>query len=192
MMGGSGGGPFALACAHLLPKPMISSVGLFASAGPREAGPQHMSWVRRMMSLMSVYWPSGLQILLTILVRGFRLIATSGPAIKRIDAWLEAQGKKAQLNRKDEEVADENSDKGNEKKSRRTIEKRRNYLLQLLIEEPFAQGVDATVLEARLLTAKSWGFKFEDVEFNPVRIWHGTKDANSPIAVIRYLARRLP
>lgn len=43
VMGLSGGGPFALACAHALPKDIVAAVGLFASGGPWEGGTRHMS-----------------------------------------------------------------------------------------------------------------------------------------------------
>ncbi|EED14994.1 conserved hypothetical protein [Talaromyces stipitatus ATCC 10500] len=190
IMGGSGGGPFALACAHALPRHMVAGVGLFASAGPWEAGAHHMSLVRRMISTLAVYWPSGLGVLLSTSVRGLRAIATSGPIVRRIDAWLEAQDKKEKEN--EDAAASEEKSSATKLTKTKTLEERRNYLLRLLIDEPFAQSVDATVLEARLLSSQDWGFKFEDVDFDPVRIWHGAKDGNSPIAVIRYLAQRLP
>ncbi|KAJ5584491.1 uncharacterized protein N7459_004291 [Penicillium hispanicum] len=34
VLGGSGGSPYALACAYLLPKEIISAVGIMAGAGP--------------------------------------------------------------------------------------------------------------------------------------------------------------
>lgn len=70
--------------------------------------------------------------------------------------------------------------------------RRRKNLLDVLPDEPFPQGTRAPVPEADLLSSPDWGFKFEDVEFDPVRIGHGTKDGNSPIAVMWYLAQRLP
>jgi pimeloyl-ACP methyl ester carboxylesterase len=59
------------------------------------------------------------------------------------------------------------------------------------IFEAFRQGTGPAVYEARLLTS-SWGIKFEDVTYNKIRIWQGTKDANAPIEMMRYLAKRLP
>ena len=190
VMGGSGGGPFALACAHALPKHMIAGVGLFASAGPWEAGTHHMSLTRRLTRTLAVYWPSGLGVLLNVLVRGLRAIATSGPIVRRVDAWLEAQDKKKEEKRGTGTVPID--DETSSAKPQKTLAERRKYLLDVLLDEPFAQGAGATVLEANLLSSPDWGFKFEDVNFDPVRIWHGAKDSNSPIAVIRYLTQRLP
>jgi pimeloyl-ACP methyl ester carboxylesterase len=64
-------------------------------------------------------------------------------------------------------------------------------ILTRQIFEAFRQGTGPAVHEARLLTS-SWGIKFEDVRYNKIRIWHGTKDANAPIEMIRYMAERLP
>ena len=38
IVGFSGGGPYALACAHLLPRGMVSSVGLLSTCGPCDQG----------------------------------------------------------------------------------------------------------------------------------------------------------
>ena len=57
--------------------------------------------------------------------------------------------------------------------------------------EGFAQGSGAMVQETQLLT-HDWGFKFEDVSYDKLHIWHGIKDANAPISMIRYMAERLP
>jgi pimeloyl-ACP methyl ester carboxylesterase len=106
--------------------------------------------------------------------------------VRRIDAWLKAT---------DEKKREGPGPSGNQDASlnpKKTIEERRDYLIRVLIGEPFAQGVDATVLEADLLSAPDWGFKLEEVDFDPVRIWHGAKDSNAPIVAIRYLADRVP
>jgi hypothetical protein len=48
------------------------------------------------------------------------------------------------------------------------------------------------VHEAQLLTSDDWGFKFEDVNYNKIQVWHGTHDVNAPIRMIRYMVDRLP
>lgn len=180
VMGLSGGGPFALACAYALPRGMVSAVGLFASGPAWEAGAHRMSRSRRLVSFMAKYWPSGLGVVLGVCVRMLRAIATSSPVTKRVDAWLEAE------RRKKEEKEGTSVDQ-----PAKTTKERREYLLRVLIDEPFRQGTDAAVLEADLLSSQDWGFKLEDVDFNPIRIWHGAKDGNSPIEMIRYMAEKL-
>ncbi|KPM35880.1 hypothetical protein AK830_g10687, partial [Neonectria ditissima] len=74
----------------------------------------------------------------------------------------------------------------------RTIAEVREELVRILLEEPFRQGAEAAVHEARLLSSEDWGFEFEDVDYDAVRMWHGVEDGNAPVAMIRYMAERLP
>jgi pimeloyl-ACP methyl ester carboxylesterase len=187
ILGGSGGGPFALACAHVLPHSVLTGVGLFASAPPWVAGPQHMPLGRRATRLAANYWPAGLRVVLNATVGALKWLTTTKPVSRRIDGWLEEQ------DRKEENSAVENSDNPPKEISvKRPTAERRDELLHLLIGEPFAQGAEAAVHEAKLLSSDDWGFRFEDVHYDPVRIWHGAEDKNAPIVMIRYLADRLP
>ena len=45
--------------------------------------------------------------------------------------------------------------------------------------------------EADILT-HDWGLKFEEIGFEGIRIWHGTKDRNAPIRQISYMAETIP
>lgn len=180
-MGLSGGGPYALACAHGLPREMLTGVGLFASGPPWVGGAHHNSIYRRATRVMATYWPSGLRIILDALVGVLRWLVHSGPVARRIDRWLEQEDKK--------EVANNTSTTITPKKA--TAE-RRLEMVHALLEEPFAQGSQAAVDEARLLSSDDWGFSFESVRYNPVRIWHGAKDTNAPVALIRYMVEKLP
>ncbi len=101
-----------------------------------------------------------------------------------MDRWLESQQQPAD----DGKLAGKEAVDG----SKRTTAERREELVRILLGEPFAQGAEAAVHEADLLSSPDWGFKFEDVEYNPVRIWHGAEDKNAPVVMIRYLAERLP
>ncbi|KEF54243.1 uncharacterized protein A1O9_09409 [Exophiala aquamarina CBS 119918] len=186
VLGGSGGGPFALACAHMLPHSMLTGVGLFASAPPWVAGPHYMSLGRRMTRLAAVHWPTGLRALLNATVGGLQWLVNTEPVAKWIDGWLEAQDQKKE--RRDAQ----NSEKAVEEMVlKRSTAERREALVHLLIGEPFAQGAEAAVHEAELLSS-DWGFRFEDVQYDPIRIWHGREDKNAPIVMIRYMADRLP
>ncbi|BCS17271.1 alpha/beta fold hydrolase [Aspergillus puulaauensis] len=170
VLGGSGGGPYALACAHSLPPDRLSGVGVLAGAGPWSAGMQYVSLARRLTSLAATYTPVGFRVILDGLVSTLRWTVTTGPATRWIDAWLEKQA---------------TSEKGT-----LSIEERRQMVLDMSFEA-FAQGSGATVQEAVLLS-HAWGFKFEDVVYDKVRIWHGVRDKNAPIEMIRYMAGRMP
>ncbi|KAF2099402.1 alpha/beta-hydrolase [Rhizodiscina lignyota] len=179
VLGGSGGGPYALACAHTLPREMLSAVGVMAGAPPWEAGPEKMTLGRRWLRWAAVNTPTALRILTDGLVGLLRWIVSTGPITKRIDKWLESTSKGEQ--EKEPLLAAEEP---------RSVVERREQLLRLAFEG-FAQGSAASVQEARLLSEQDWGFKFEDIDF-PVKLWHGTNDADAPVEMIRYMANRLP
>lgn len=186
VLGASGGGPYALACAHGLPQEMLSGVGLFASAPPWVAGAHLNSIYRRVMRAMAIYCPTGLRIILDVLVRVSTWLVHSGPVARRIDRWLEQDDKNEAAN---DQAVNKTSATITPKK---TIADRRLELVHALLEEPFAQGSRAAVDETRLLSSDDWGFSFESVRYTPVRIWHGAKDTNAPVSLIRYMVKRLP
>ncbi|KFY10018.1 hypothetical protein V492_05254 [Pseudogymnoascus sp. VKM F-4246] len=186
VMGLSGGGPYALACAHGLPQEMLAGVGLFASGPPWVAGAHHNSIYRRATRTMATYWPTGLRILFDAFVRVAIWLVHSGPVSRRIDKWLEKEDTNKEPN---DQAADETSTMITPKKS---LADRRLELVHALLEEPFAQGGKAAVEEAKLLSSDDWGFSFESVRYNPVRIWHGAQDKNAPVALIRYMVEKLP
>lgn len=188
IMGLSGGGPFAVACAYALPREMLTSVGLFASGPPWAAGAHHMSLTRRVSSWMASYWPGGLGAAFRLFVSSLRSFENWPPGARRVDSLLDKLDEKSKEDKK-------SSGGGAVTPTPMTDEEkltRRKGIMDLVVNEPFAQGTDAAVLEAKLLSAQDWGFRLEDVEYGPVRIWHGAKDKNAPIATIRYLADRLP
>lgn len=182
VLGLSGGGPYALACAHILPRNMLTGVGLFASGPPWVAGAQHMSLFHRATSVAATHWPGGLRVVMNASVGMVQWLATKGPVMRRIDGWLDAQEQKEE----DGPVAAPDGT------AKQTTAERREELLRALIDEPFAQKAEAAVHEAGLLSSPDWGFRLEDVDYDVVRIWHGAEDKNAPVVMIRYLAERLP
>lgn len=174
VLGGSGGGPYALACAHKLPREMLSAVGMLASAGPWEAGIKDVSWVTYMNYLGATYWPRGLEGLTNGSVRGLKRISATGPVTRWLDGWLDS-------------ISGDAADKLDASAK----EERRKNVLKLMFEA-FTQGAAAFVQEAQLLSLRDWGFRFEEVKYNRVQIWHGKGDVNAPIRMIRYMAERLP
>ncbi|KAH8685326.1 Alpha/Beta hydrolase protein [Ilyonectria robusta] len=194
VLGLSGGGPFALACARALPPEMLSGVGLFASGPPWFAGAHHMSLYRRLLSSAATYCPGALRIATDALVSTARWLATTGPVVRRIDGWLlglrQAADQVAQLAVAESGGAAKDARPNTTPK--RTIPEVRSELLRVLLDEPFAQGAAAAVDEAKLLSSQDWGFKLEDVDYATVRLWHGARDTNAPAVMIRYMADKLP
>ncbi|KAJ5155503.1 hypothetical protein N7492_008306 [Penicillium capsulatum] len=168
VLGGSGGSPYALACAYRLPPTMLSGVGIMGGAGPCEAGSHHMSLPYRVSAMAAHHWPASYRVLWNTLLWAFRHLLASPSGAQWIDSKLESHiGKQDDM----------------------TTEERRGVIARLVFEA-FRQGTEPVVHDARLLTS-SWEIPFEDVT-NKVMIWHGTKDSNAPVQMIRYLAERLP
>lgn len=58
------------------------------------------------------------------------------------------------------------------------------------VAEAFRQGGKGQARELRLY-AGPWGFRLEDIQV-PVRLWHGERDPNSPVAMARHVASLIP
>lgn len=170
VLGGSGGSPFALACAHLLPHEMLSGVGIMAGAGPWEAGARYMSFPYLVSAAMAHYWPSAYGAFLNLMGWSLMIVLSSESGANRIDKWL---------NERTGTLGSENEAK-----------ERTNIIARQVLEE-FRQGSVPAVHEAQLLTS-NWGINFEDVTYNKVKIWHGSQDRNAPVEMMRYMAERLP
>jgi pimeloyl-ACP methyl ester carboxylesterase len=191
VVGGSGGGPYALACALELRKQMLTSVGVFAGAPPwAVGGMKEMLTSAWLTYLGATYTPGLLRVVADGLIGSTRWMVGTAQMQKWIDGWLETVVKK---NR--EKAAEGKLTKRHEMNevwsvSDTPMAERREQLLRMLLEG-FAQGSKAFVQEAQLLT-HDWGFKFEDISYDPVKIWHGTQDVNAPVSLIRIMAERLP
>ncbi|KAK6537206.1 hypothetical protein TWF694_011403 [Orbilia ellipsospora] len=189
VLGASGGGPYAIACAKALPRHMMTSVGVFAGGPPWVAGRQHMPWFSRFSERLVNFSPTIFAGLARVIVSVFDWFVNLGPIKRRLDRVLENLRQKEQEKEKDKPEGEKLGMVGNEEY---TAEQRRDRLLRLLYREPFVQGVAGFVHETKLLSDKSWGFEFEEVRYGPIRIWHGAKDYNAPIQMIRYMVDKLP
>ncbi|KAL5355874.1 Alpha/Beta hydrolase protein [Aspergillus floccosus] len=170
VLGCSGGGPYAVACAQALPN-ILSAVGVFAGGGPWTAGTRDIGLTRRLTAWASVRRPRELGVVLGAVVGGLRWVAGTRVVSKTIESWLDKKEKDAE-----------------EKKV--PVSERRERLFEMVFDG-FAQGTAAAVQEARLLS-QDWGVRFEDVQYDRILIWHGTRDVNSPIRLTRWMAERLP
>jgi pimeloyl-ACP methyl ester carboxylesterase len=185
---------------------MLSAVGIIASAAPWVAGTREVPMSAWLTHLAATYWPAGLRFVTGALVGMLRWIMTTGPVTRWIDAWLDGLKHAKELKqekegmRADEEVTLMNSvplvekmrtaEGGSTPEEEPTTAERRERVIRMGFEG-FAQGPGGFVQEAQLLT-QDWGFRFEDVIYDPIQIWHGVEDKNAPVRMIRYMADRLP
>jgi pimeloyl-ACP methyl ester carboxylesterase len=203
ILGGSGGGPYAIACAHAMDPEMLLAVGVMSCAPPWEAGSQDMPYLAWFTSVAAYYSPWALGGFMYGGVYALKYVATSGIAKSYLDQWLATLSEKKKKN--ELKVQDDSSSEGvlrgeptstinddpaaAEEES--SPDERRRRMLRIAFE-PFAQGAEGFVREAQLLCEPDWGFRFEDVKYDKIMLWHGMKDTNAPIRMILYMKDRLP
>lgn len=166
VLGVSGGGPYALACAHRLGDrvtiaALVSSLAPLDSATP--AALDRAARARRRGLMMLRRFP-----FLT------RPAAARLAAVVRKPAGVQALlGQMAAVDRArvdtDPELAGE---------------------LAVNLREAFASGSRGVASDLRLLT-QSWGFDLSNI-VAPVRLWHGVEDQNVPVSDGEYLAAAIP
>ncbi|OAA60541.1 hypothetical protein SPI_05665 [Niveomyces insectorum RCEF 264] len=205
VMGGSGGGPYALACARKLPPAMVTGVGLMAGAGPFDGSADaHIPRRSHVAAFLAQHWPWGMRVAIAGIVGALRWFAGTSMAQRWIEGWLENGRKKKREKRLAAAAAAaadrDNKDNKDNKDAAETIEdpdayaetipQTRDRVIRTFFEA-FAQGVEPTVQEAYVLS-HDWGFAFEETTYDPIMVWHGDKDANVPLAWIRPMVDRLP
>lgn len=200
VVGCTGGGPFALACAALLPSDRILSVGLVAPGGPwidlkhtpplgssipdsqiikAEDLQRNVPWASYLLSSAVYRAPTITTWGLNGVIGCLRWLVQRKAIQRRMEAWIENQQLKAQA------AGDPKPEE-----SELPAKVRENVLGTVL--EAFRQGSEGAVHEAKLLSS-DWGIDFAAIRADlAVKIWHGKKDVNVPINQIRYLAQRIP
>ncbi|KAJ9653330.1 hypothetical protein H2198_007472 [Neophaeococcomyces mojaviensis] len=174
VLGISGGGPYALACARSLPADKLRAVSIVCGLGSPDMGYWGMSWmnwmgwtfVQRMFPGFCRWWfgrePSA------------RLDLSQEERMKRIHQAFEKD--KAKMNPKDVAMF------GN-----------KNFMWMHLRggEEVYGQGTDGLSDDFRLLNS-DFGFKIEDIRKDlPVQLWHGKLDTFVPLQHAEKVAARL-
>ena len=162
----SGGGPYALACANLIPGRVTASA-IMASVGPFNTPglTRGMVFGNKLGFIVGRFVPWSLwQLLIWIFYR----------------------------RRKNNPEADMDTGKGQrppadeEQISQPEI---REVCIQSEIES-FRHGLRALAWDARLLT-HPWGFSMKDIQI-PVHLWHGSVDDQAPIFLAQFMAEKIP
>lgn len=166
VVGISGGGPYALACAYKIPD-RLTACGVVCGIEPFELGIDGMSRGNRLIFMIAHRFPWLLKTLLW---------STTGKLSQDETKLKAAMEKSLKAAPESDRLAIQNSD-----------------VVDHLIASAragFSQGADAAALEGKLY-ANPWGFRLEDIAFNPIYLWHGEKDINVPIGMARAAASRL-
>lgn len=179
VIGASGGGPYAIACALSLPPDRLSISAVFAGAPSWEFGAKHISTARKTLAYLAERWPNFLIRLVNSTVSASRWVLQRKWVQGKINAWLTTVMKKAK----------ENDGESFEKPTREQLDEIREQTAGPFFDH-FDQGAKGFAHETQLLV-RPWGFSFEDVK-GRVQIYHGAKDTNAPAEMIRLMAEKMP
>ncbi|MBS4192141.1 alpha/beta hydrolase [Bacillus sp. FJAT-49705] len=168
VLGVSGGGAYAAACAYQIPE-RIDHVSMISSVAPFKNGkpPKSMIKENRIAFSLGKYAP-----------------------------WLvklSYQSQKKMIEQKPERFI-EAMKKGNkhlnewDRKYIQTDDQIKDMMAHLL--GAFRIRVDGIVEEIKLIT-KPWGFEFEKIQM-PVHIWHGKEDGMAPFEEIEKVSKEIP
>jgi pimeloyl-ACP methyl ester carboxylesterase len=175
--GGSGGGPFALACALRLPG-RVRSATLFCSGCPPEAMRDRdgMNLGNRLVFFLARYVPPLLKVLMALYARG---------VTKPRKPKSEAAKKKRDEKKKKRMLAQLCA------WDRRVFESREHDpRAKLHLTEAFRQGPSGAYHDM-MLVSHAWGLDFQSLEV-PVFLWHGTADTLMPASCARAFAAMIP
>lgn len=173
ILGWSGGGPFALACAKVLPREQLLRVGVLAGMGPADTGWDGLRTTNKILFRYTISFPWLMRLLLkwTIVQKA----QDPDPEVLRI--YMKGQVQWV---------------RGQEKKDLEDLFAADPGAMEIKIEsarESFRQGADGFIQEGQLLLGP-WGFELESLE-TEVMLWYGTADINVPILVGREMAKKL-
>ncbi len=163
--GVSGGGPYALACAHRIPE-RLTAVGVVSAIGPVAE--------------------SGLKAALTHTPMAALVLLQRAPRLIRAVTASVAFGVRHFPERIFESLLAVSSENDRRILHRPAV---KGCLLEAF-GEAFRLGAQGTGHEV-VLFGQPWGFHLGEITV-PVHLWHGEADEHVPVAMGRYMARQLP
>jgi pimeloyl-ACP methyl ester carboxylesterase len=162
VLGISGGGPYAAACAFKIPE-RLAAVAIVCGMGPAEApgSKDGLAWkfAAGRSSLMR-------RMVLTMMSFGLRMRPET--FVSQINAAMKGPDKALLLAKP--ELAKEMID---------------------LWSRCFREGGAVGIHHEAGLYARPWGFRLQDIT-GEVHLWHGAQDANVPVSVGHYVASAIP
>ena len=167
VVGRSGGGPHALACAALLPD-WVQSAAVLVSLAPSDA--KNLDWYEGMAeSNVDEY-----------------CVADADPAAVR--ARLDEQAAQVRGN---PECMFESLERNLTRRDRRVVD---DIAIRRQLTDTYAEAVKnggAGWADDVLALRRPWGFDLEDIQV-PVLLWHGADDVFSPVTHTEWLAGKVP
>jgi pimeloyl-ACP methyl ester carboxylesterase len=165
VMGASGGAPYALACAQQIPARLLSC-GIVSTIAPLTVSTTDMDLQTRVVVFLARRTPWLLTPLMGATARSFH---DEQRACKALIKALRRMGQPDREALQAPGMVD---------------------MLAISAREAYRQGVRGAVCEAGLY-ARDWGFRLEDIAFQPLYLWHGARDTFAPIGRARVMASKL-
>ena len=165
VFGVSGGGPYVLAAAHVLPERLLSATIVCGAPPLKLFGTQDLFWPYRVVLAVRRY----LNFMMGPVFRAGARISTQKPGDLPMRLLL------GMLSPEDQRVMNDE----------------RNLHV---ISEGFRQSIRQSVMHVQAdadLYLEDWGFDLEDIR-HPIHMWHGREDKNIPFSYAEKLAAMLP
>ncbi|RYN66194.1 hypothetical protein AA0117_g11876 [Alternaria alternata] len=172
VLGASGGGPYALACARFIPKERLRATTVVCGIGPIEAlvdFAPYLPWHARDITLWLLRQGALHVFLPHVLIRPY---LTRDPS--RLKRVLEDQAK-----------TEEEKEQFRDEKGETNLD---DVVASLL--EAFKQGSGGCMHDGAVLT-EDWGFDLKDVDNERVWLIHGDQDAQAPLKGAQWIDERL-
>ncbi|MCK5632088.1 alpha/beta hydrolase [Candidatus Bathyarchaeota archaeon] len=169
VLGVSGGGPYALACAHQIPSSILTGCAIVSGSGPYYLTKDGLDRGEKTILSIARNFPWIFRFLLWLQL---------GRNVNDMDWWKKNYRKLgAKLPKSDEEVF------------------RNKHVEESIITksvEAFRQGGKGLVTDFKLYS-EDWGFKLSEIPFETeVSIFHGEMDRNVPVSIARFLSSKIP
>lgn len=164
VIGVSGGGPYALACALHHPPECLRGVAVCAGIGPYKFGLQGMGPSGRACLLCFRFAPWLLHIVYRPLL-ALQNMLSNEKQVDLMQSNFQKPSKLLQIQDKDVEIFAD-----------------RELLMNIVISsrEHYRQGFSGFVQDANSV-GQDWDFNIEDIAFRPIQLWHGKRDVNCPL-----------
>jgi pimeloyl-ACP methyl ester carboxylesterase len=172
VLGISGGGPYALACAAYLPADKLKAVSIVCGLGPPDIGNWGMNWGNWLGFTLGYRYTPGLVHWWFEREAAARLDLTDEERLE----LLQRQFSKSKAHPKDVAVYSD-------------VDRMRLWLRSA--RESYSQGFDGLAQDGHLVSM-DFGFRIEDIRSNlPVQLWYGKLDTSVPLNHGEQIAARL-
>ena len=176
VMGVSGGGQYALACAFSIPPEELRSVALVCGQGPIEISLRGMKLGNQIITRGFQYSPTFLRLLMHGTSLALKLLGINQMSSQRILGLFQTLNRWSLL--------------GLPEKDSKVMADHETMLAVITsVREHFRQAVDGCLEEGRITTS-NLGFELKDITRN-VRLWYGREDTDVPAAIGEAIARQL-